>query len=1538
MKQLRIILCFLFLSACVLPTMGQRKMETMDRGVIAIAKSSNQIYISWRHFATDPDDIAYNVYYKTSPAATSVKLNSEPITNSTNFTASLAPNRNLYFLVKSVVNGVEQDEPGLFHLTRKTKYSRIVKDFDFEPFPQGFPTMSMKFCWPVDLNGDGKYDFVLDRQNYGEGADDAESEDEAGDFTPARIEAYTSEGVFMWRVNLGYNLKTGSGQAAMITAYDMNNDGKAEVLMAVSEGTTFPDGQVITAKDGTVTNYKGRAGSAPQWVAILDGETGCLIDTVSLPLFDEIATTRSDKWKDITGHFMIAYLDGINPALVYQYKNRQPSGGFTGAYAAWTYADGKLDLKMSTRFYLESTQYEFHQVRVADVDGDGKDEIVEGSYTIDDDGSLLYHADNVYHGDRHVLADIDPDRPGLEHFFIQQSNIMGMGIFDAATGETIKGLYMSSVNDVGRGTCAAFDPTRRGLQFFSTMNGYAMYDAKGKLTDSKGTFPSEALWWGADLSRRHISSAGNDKNPTIDRYNTASKSIGREVNLYHEDNGNGSYYFRAPNGGRAAFWGDLFGDWREELIYTRTNNTGFVIVSTWDETPIRQYTLMQNPAYRCQTTTRGYYQTADVDFYMAADMPAAPVSPIQKADMYYDGSGWIDDNNNNVAYTDGKSIMFDIRGGNSTYTLNGNMSPSRLWLINPKGGDYTFNGTGKFTGSMDVVKSLQGDVTFNGDYDYTGITRISEGRLFVNGTLASKVQLDARAVIGGNATLNGGIVVETGLNVEGGRIEPGVAGTLGKLKIVGNLDLPGRNNFAFDVDQTKAEKSDLVEIQGNFNVTGTNHSIVINPVTAITAGTLTLITYTGTSNATPENFKVKGLEGIPFVLKIEDNSVKLEISEPRTATNVNWMGGLSNVWDFQTENFINLTAKRSDIFVPGDNVLFSDAVASFGDIATTDLVVNETMPVGGLTFTNELKDYSISGDGIISGTSGVKKTGAGKLSLLTEENTFTGGIEFEDGILEVASLKNGGLPSSIGASSADASNWVMKNATLQTTAQMATDRNMTVEGKLTVNNPAANTSVLIGGNITGTNIGLELKGKGTLSLQGNNTFTDVTVKDGILSMASVSANSKSLGSAKITMEGGILQMYNNNSSSTVGPFTNEIYVPEGASATWNLPQRWRFENKLTGSGTITINVPYVRSDFNGDWSAFAGTIKFTGSDIRLNNATARNIVNADVDLGSGTTLYVASNGGGGVSGASTITFGGLSGSGKLDGKNTYNIGDKGSNTIYSGVIGSGTGKLVKRGTGSLTLSAANEYTGTTTINGGRLIAKNTTGSATGSGGVIVNSTSMLLGTGTIQGVVSVNNGGAIMPGLSDSSIGTLSLGSSAAFRDGSNVVIKVNGTRNDVLKVGGSLTLSGTLEMKNLGSAYKSGASYTIFNVTGTISGNFTEIVPAIPGEGLMWDTSRITEGIISVKLAPVGVNDTEIASVKVYPTLVDDICYVSVGEANGLVKVELLNSFAQILQIDQIDSANSICELNMQSYASGMYLVKISEEGKSAVYKVIKK
>jgi len=1446
---------FLLFTVCLIamqPIFAQRQMEKMDRGVVAMLKSSSQLFVSWRFFAADPDEISFNVYRQIG-TATPVKLNSEPIINSTNLTANItSANTASRIFVKPVLNGVEGREEGSWNLPGNSAINRIVRDIDYHPLPSpeydGI-TMDMKFCWVADLNGDGKYDYVIDRQNYGA---TSEEESNATDYLSPFVEAYTSEGEFMWRIKIGTNLKIDDGANDGVTAYDMDGDGFAEVMILVSEGAVFPDGQVITHADGTVHNYNSAIGSCPQWVAIVNGQTGNLIDTVGLAHFTEMQNTRTDEWKNINGRFVIMYLDGIHPSLLYEYKSRLSSGAFIGAFDTWRLIDGQLVVQWSHRFYLEDTQYDGHQVRVGDVDGDGKDEFLEVAFTIDHDGSLLYHIPGIAHGDRQYLADIDPDRPGLEHFFIQQSNIMGMGLNDAATGEIIKGFYLSSVTDVARSSCAAFDANRRGMQFWSTMNSYTMYDGKGNATGGTGVFPCEALWWGPNLSRWHVNSAdGDGKNLILQKFN--GSSFDRDMPNFYAEGGN--YYLMGMYGKRAAFWGDMLGDWREEIILPRRDGTGFAVVSTWEQTNIRQYCLAQNPAYRGQTTAKGYYQTADVDFYMAADMPLPPVAPVQQADLYVTSGNTL-----TATAANGKSVMFDIRNPNTVITINEILTPDTLLIINPKSKDYEFyfSGGGKISGSGIIIKSLQGDVTLNGNHDYTGKTRISEGRMFINGEIQSPVMVNARGVIGGNGKLNAGITFETGLNTEGGRIEPGNGATLGTLEIVGDVVFPGRNNLHFDIDQTKPAKNDTLKITGDFTVTATNNTIVINQLSPVKADTLTLLTFTGTSNATAANFAVKGLEGIPYTLLFETNRICLALTEPRAAGVVTWSGAANGVWNFQTKNFLN--NDNQDFFVPGDSVYFTD------NAITKSITIAETMPVAGLNFSNTT-NYSISGTGAISGAGGIKKTGAGKLNLSTQENSFTGGIDFADGILTVSSLKNGGLPSSIGASSNAAANWKMSNATLQTTAAMSTDRNMQVVGNLTVDNPTTSNSVFLSGNITGTNITLKLTGAGSLTMSGTNNFKEITVKSGNLISGSADANKTAFGSGKITLEGGMLQMYNVNTTSNTGPWTNEINIPEGKSSVWNLPQRWIFNNKISGAGTLIINAPYVRSDFNVDWSDFIGKVNFTGSDIRLNNSSARNMVNVHVELASGTNLYCASNGSGTIS-AQTITFGALSGAGNMNGGNTYIIGAKNMNTVYSGVIGSDSGSLIKNGTGVLTLTAANLFTGGVTVNAGALFAANDSGSATGTGDVCVNAGGTLTGTGTIAGNVIVAAGGFISAGDPTATdleerVGTLNLSKNLTLQGGT---LKLEAIRSGIgsypcgkIAIAGNAVINGTVVVELMESTVRLPleTELTLLTVTGVLSGEVTSFILPATAPGTAWDTSTfLTNGKIRVITGETALDD----------------------------------------------------------------------------------
>lgn len=1574
-KYLKIVLFFFLFTAWILPTTGQRKMEKLDRGVVAVKNSGSSYLISWRYLVSDPEDVQFNVYRRRSGIGQFVKLNSSPLT-ATNLqtpATNLPVGTEIY--VKPIVDGVEQDPSTIFtvNTTGFRNYRSVFLDITYNPAQDGLALAdyTTKFCWPVDLDGDGEYDYVVDRLNLSGGTD--------------KVQAYLRDGTLLWTIDMGPNVNISDGHNDMVIAYDMDCDGKGEVVIKSSDGTRFWDkatetwGKYLlgavngdTDNDGMVNYETQNTKNPPQYITVVNGMTGEEMNTIEMHYPSDKnghAYTRTNKsiymgddYSKLTGHMAIAYLDGIHPSVVMEHMVRTNNNSQWGQYhhyyaTAWGYKfengsatdwEEKYHFSRTDAEAANGVNYaEFHHIRVGDVNFDGLDEMLDGGFALKADGTPLFSA-GIAHGDRFRVGDMDPERPGLETFAIQQnaSDMLGMILYDSGTGEPIKKWYMGAVGDVGRGECMDIDPANPGYEIFSTMGN--IYNAKGDMIYAgSAPFPREGVWWDGDLLREDLDAPdGNGFNAHIRKHSLDGGNLSGSRLI--EFAKMVDYRVRAAYGTRPAFFGDIMGDWREEIILEKTIvengnpvSSGFVGFSTDYPTEHRLYCLMQNPAYRMQATTKAYYQSAYPDFYLGAGMPEPPIPAVQVADLRWKaGNTWDKTSSNFVsfdlrttsAYTDGKEIMFDISGNNTNeIELTSDIAPAKVWAMNPKGKDYVLKGSGKLTGDMELVKSMYGVFTLKGNHTYTGRTIISEGTLVVNGSLESPVDLRAKGTLMGNAILNGGVNLQESLNIEGGRLSPGNGlerGKLGKMTINGNVVMAGKVNIGIDIIPEDALKNDSLVINGDLTLSGKNKVVIHSLTDKLEEGTYSLLTWTGELTGGLDNFELTGLSGFPMDLKIEDKTLVLEVHAVRSAGSVIWKGIYDGLWDYKTKNF--LYGSMEDAFVPGDAVSFTD------DAINQTITINETMSVSGMRFTNQT-DYTVAGNGILSGDGGIVKTGTGKLSLLTTENTFTGGIDITDGTLEVASLKNAGEPSSIGASSGEASNWIMRNATLQTSAQMATNRNMQIHGKLTVDNPTTNNSVLISGNIEGANATVEVKGKGSLTLQGRNTLSEVIVTDGLLLLGSIDGNSYAVGTAKVTLEGGIFRMFNVNSTSYTGPFKNEIHVPEGATALWQLPDRWRFENKLTGGGTITVNAPYVRSDFNGDWSAFEGVIKFTGSDVRLNNAAARNMPHAEINLSA--SLYVANNGSNANTNKQTFTFGALSGTGTVAGAHNLVVGSRNTSTTFSGVIGSGSGKLTKRGTGSFTLSGNNEYTGGTAIEGGKLIVANTAGSATGTGTVTVGAEGVLAGTGTIAGKVSLLAGSTLMAGPSETAIGTLTMRSDLVLDGTSTTVVKVRNTTSEYDKytVGGNVAVGGTLTMRLLEGVYTSGQTFQIVKAAGNITGAFAQVIPATPGEGLAWDLSRLTEGIVAVMVSS-GIDQVDKLNVNVHPTLVEDICYVSLYEMSGTTSIEVINQSGEVIQVKQAETADSPCKINMGGYSPGLYFLRIKNAEKVFVLKVIKK
>lgn len=1410
---------------------AQRMVQDLDRGVVAIHSESAKAFVSWRLFATEPSNTGFNLY-RSSGGETAVKINTSVLTEGTNFTDTTAnfSVSNEYF-VKAVVNDIEQEASRSFLMPANTP----VQSFIRVPLRQDRANYIARYVRVGDLDGDGDYDFVIVRSLDFEYTWDQTS--------TMLVEAYKQDGTFLWQLDCGpnsldqYNNEPGSstvdvGHGDNLEVYDINLDGKAEVIIRTANGVKFGD--------GTVLNYP--SDNNVQFMSVLNGLTGA-----------EMSRTQYDNpflaEGPMNGHMGIAYLDGIHPSVVWEAKNRTGSEGFNEMTTAWDWKNGTLVQKwqfLSANQEGKTTPYG-HQIRIIDVDGDGKDEICPQGFVIDDDGTLLYTlADqDIFHGDRFFIGDLDPNRPGLEGYGIQQGySVSGIMWYynDAKTGQVLLTQKDPRNIDMGRGNVGDFDPRFPGYEFHTfTDHLYNVSGAPTSAVNMPASFPNFRIFWDGDLLTENLD------NTKMTKWNYAAD---REDRIRID----GNSYFLGHNVGpnTPSFVGDILGDWREEVVYEDFDFKELRIYTTPIPTSNRIYTLSQNPAYLNSMHVRGYYQGHLTDFYIGDGMQEPPISPIQKADKYWTGTTsavWDTATSNwsstagSALYANNDIVMFDSRGNSTNpIVLNNDVSPKKIWFMNAKDKDYVFSGTGKITGAMDVVKSLSGSVTFNGNYDYTGATEVSDGVLNVNGSIDSKVTVKPKGTIGGTGTYSGGVVLEKGFNIDGGRINPGsgtTADLIGSLVINGDLIVPGNNNFAFDIVPESVKINDDLTVNGNVIFSGKNKIIIAFKDGVAKEGTFTLIKSTATLSAVATDFIVEGLDGIPNEIIIENNQIKLKIVGLRNPGTITWKGTIDNKWDSSTKNF-DLNGVQ-ETFTPKDTVIFDET----GLNKSVQLLV--TANTSGVTF-NATSDYAISGTGVIDGTGDLVKSNTNKVTLDLTKNTYTGKTIVNGGTLAVSVINNGGELSSLGTTTNAAGNLVVNNATLQIDHNSTTDRVLTITGTSTINNPAAAEYSIFTGDITGSG-NLVKDGPGSLYLLYANTYAGTTIlKKGSIYLRGASGNTNGLGTlGKLTIESGSLIMEDRGAYDSP---TWDIDVPSTKTGSFTPNGRATLLGKLTGAGTLEVIIPYIRTEFRGDWSAFTGVLNVKG-DFRLNNTFG--YANATINL-AGNPSGSEKNGKAYLSTSTTRTvkFGALNGgtASVLTAAN-WEIGAKNIDSQFDGVISSNM--LTKVGTGSLILTNANTYTGATNVNGGKLIINNITGSGAGTGALTINTGGTLSGTGILANTINVASGGTLAPGYP--AFGTLTVSKAVTLQAGSTYEASVNAGTNtsDVLEIGtNALVLNGTLKITNQNtSAFVIGNTYKIFNGT-NITGDFANINPTTPGTGLVWDISSLkTTGVITVVRDP---------------------------------------------------------------------------------------
>lgn len=576
-----------------------RPMEDLGRGVVAVRSSENEVLVSWRLLGLDSEGLGFHVERATGGGDWE-RLTNEPLTGGTNFvddSADLAQD-NAYRVVP-IDGGTEQDPSGEFTLTADHAVEPVVR----LPLREGGP---IKFVWVGDLDGDGEYDYVLDRQT-----------------AQQSLEAYSSDGEFLWEVDMGPNSENQDniepssstidvGHNDGVTVYDFDSDGDSEVAVRVGDGVTFGDGSTHSEDD-----------NIRQSIAILDGATGSPLATAPVP----------DDYVDdgpLAARFGVAYLEADTPSLVSFMKNRIGGGEFNLVIGAWTF-DG-TDLSQKWLWHRDGLEVDYptgHNTRAVDLDGNGTDEVAEIGFVLNSDGTMRYNlADQgVLHGDRWHIADMDPSRPGLEGYAVQQNNPSGLReyYYDADTGAMIWQHVEDGTADVGRGMAADIDPYHPGMEVWSFSG---LYNApSNELTEfdtELSPWPHHGLWWDGDLTRELLN---DDKFEKWDPENpTPSNSLPRILNV--------STYGAVDTGTvNPAFVGDIFGDWREEAVYPNAAYDEMIIFSTNQPTEHRIYTLAHNPAYRNGMTFKGYMQSSHPDYFLGHGMEEPP-----RPNIVYSGS------------------------------------------------------------------------------------------------------------------------------------------------------------------------------------------------------------------------------------------------------------------------------------------------------------------------------------------------------------------------------------------------------------------------------------------------------------------------------------------------------------------------------------------------------------------------------------------------------------------------------------------------------------------------------------------------------------------------------------------------------------------------------------------------------------------------------------------------------------------------------------------------------------------------------------
>lgn len=624
--------------------MSQLNCEKLGRGVVAV-RNGQQVVVSWRTLMADAIGEAYDVYRNGE------KLNADPLTSGGTFFVDEHPLKGdaTYEVRGGACSGsflLKADAPEDAYVPVKLQKPAAGITPDGRSFSYSANDASV-----ADVDGDGEYEIILKWEP-------SNSHDNAHDgYTgPTLFDCYKlssgqlSNSQLLWRIDMGINIRSGAHYVPFMV-YDLDGDGKAEFIVRTADGTRDALGHVIgdsladyrhrpqpetqnPMPEGEWGRYNrqgrpmtGRIFTGPEFITVFNGLTGEAMD--SKPYIPERGNPMDwgDSYANRSDRMLAAvgYLDGKHASAIFC------RGYYTRTVlAAWDW-DGK---QLSQRWVFDTNNPEWasyagqgnHNLRVADVDGDGCDEITYGSMAVDHDGRGLYNT-RMGHGDAIHLMAFDPSSRELQVWDCHENRRDGSDFRNARTGEII--FQIPSKSDVGRAMAADIDPTNPGLEMWSA-DSHGIRNIKGDVVNvtKDADDPQHSnylmlggrwlpmnfgIWWDGDLLREMLD------RETVSKYDWAAHAIVDVVKFP-------GVVFNNWTKSNPCLSADILGDWREEVIARTPDSSELRIFVSTIPTDYRINCLMQDIPYRLSTAAQnvGYNQPSEPGFYLGPDETVNP--------------------------------------------------------------------------------------------------------------------------------------------------------------------------------------------------------------------------------------------------------------------------------------------------------------------------------------------------------------------------------------------------------------------------------------------------------------------------------------------------------------------------------------------------------------------------------------------------------------------------------------------------------------------------------------------------------------------------------------------------------------------------------------------------------------------------------------------------------------------------------------------------------------------------------------------------